>query len=181
MTRPPSPTRNPANTKETTHISRRKTPSGTRRLLNIGSLSADGEQAAIRSDVPAAVDERWRSERRLADVVRAKQLERRTCAQHERFALIVGKENLPVGRNRRCRKALALRDAQPSLPQHLPRHRLERGDDARHVVHHVKLVAIHDWRRHERRPFRAGPRQVRSRHIAAASGTNRQRRAYTSR
>src|SRR5687767_4897797 len=120
MTRPPNPMRKPANTKDTTHMSRRKNPSGTRRLLNIAFLSADREQAAIGPDVPTAVDERRGCQGRFADSVRAEQLERGAGLQHERLTLIIREKHFPVDRNGRCGKSFALRHAEPSLPQHFP-------------------------------------------------------------
>ena len=56
------------------------------------------------------------------------------------------------------------RCATPSRPCHrtLPLVRCERGDDARHVVHHVELLAIQNRRRDEWRPARAFPGKMRA-------------------
>ena len=75
-------------------------------------------QMPVGADVPAAVDERRRGQRRLFELVDVQQLERRSGLQHERLAFVVREEHLAVERDRRRREPLA-RARRRAVPCHM--------------------------------------------------------------
>jgi hypothetical protein len=59
------------------------------------------QQIAIGPDVPAAIDECRRRQRRFTDPVDVKELELRPGTQDERLAIVVRKEHLAIERDGR--------------------------------------------------------------------------------
>lgn len=83
-----------------------------------------------------------RRERSLTDAVDVQHFEDPPGFEHEGLRLIVGEEHLAVHGARRRGEPLARRFAQAALPHHASARRLERDNDARHVVHRVVARAL---------------------------------------
>lgn len=103
---------------------------------------SDCKEMPVGPDVPAAVHQRGGGERPFLDAVHVQQLEGGPRLQHERLALIVREEHFAIDADGRRGESLTLRLTEPSLPHHAPGGRLERGDDACHVVDGVELLAV---------------------------------------
>src|SRR5687768_9306982 len=99
------------------------------------------------------------------------QFEFRSGADYKGFPIIVREEDLSIHCHWRSGKSFPLRNAEASLKHDFSGHGFNTGDDACHVIHHVQILTVQNWRRNEWRTFGTCPCDVSLRYVATSSRT----------